>query len=104
MTIQSIEAELKRVERRREILRRQLEDRRTKQFTAIPAKYGFKSMDAFIVALSPYASSRIKLRLADESASAVPRPARTAIPAKAAGGGRTKYTEQHKAAVKAALA
>lgn len=94
MTIQSIEAELRRVERRSEQLRKQLEDRKRKQFTSIPAKYGFKSMDLFIAALSPYASRRLK----SPSKSAATSKTTSARP------GYTRYTDQHKARVKAALA
>jgi hypothetical protein len=102
MTIQSIEAELRRVERRGEELRKKLEHGKRKQFTSIPAKYGFKSMDAFIAALGPYASPRLRSRIGDESAGNE-RRARPQTPIKTIRRANTKYTDQHKAAVKAAL-
>jgi hypothetical protein len=78
------------------------------QFTSIPAKYGFRSVDTFIAALSPYASARLKARIGDDStntnASAGPRQAAAAASPKTARGGKTRYTDQHKAAVRAALA
>lgn len=95
MTIQSIEAELRRVERRREKLSRQLEDRKRKQFTSIPAKYGFKSMDSFIAALSPYTSpslTKAKPKTVAKTSSTTAKTAR-----------RGKYSDQVKAAVKADL-
>ena len=101
MKLQFIEAKLKKVEREREKLTKQLQTSRSKFFSAIPAKHGFKSIDALIHALAPYASPAIKARLG-AGRPAGSKPAKSA--AKRQGSTTlTKYSEAQKAAVRAAI-
>lgn len=91
------------MERRSEKLKKELQNRKRKQLTSIPAKYGFKSMDAFILALSSYASSQLKTRIGQADKATGPRQTTTVRAPKTAGRSNAKYTDQHKAAVRAAL-
>jgi transcriptional regulator with PAS, ATPase and Fis domain len=105
MKIQAIEARLERIEREGERLRKELADRRRKHFTALPAAHGMRSVDDLIDALLPYASRKYRPGKAT-SAPRTPQKPKAPV-ARAAGrpGGdqRRKYSDQQKAAVKAAL-
>ena len=113
MRMQTIEARLKKVEREREKLSKQLEGSRRKQFTALPAKYGMKNMDEFINALLPYASTAFaeKLGRKIQPAPAPKQPSTNgAHPGNGASSGtsassdsRRRYTPEQQSAVKAAL-
>jgi hypothetical protein len=99
MNIQSLKAELSKVERRRQRLEKQIRTRTAKQFAALPGRVGLKSIDALILSLAPYASPQLRGRLggngADSSAASGKRRGN-----KSKG---TRYTSAVKAAVKAAL-
>jgi hypothetical protein len=99
MKIQSIEARLKKIDRERDRLSRQLETSKAKYFGAIPSKYGYRSMDALIGALAPYASPRLKSRLGNGGT--LPKAAGQRSTVRT---GRNRYTERQKAAVKGLLA
>mgnify|MGYP003694382775 CR=1 FL=1 len=59
MTIQTLEAQLKKIERQRALLSKRLAARKARQFTALPAKVGLRSVDALILSLSPYAIAEV---------------------------------------------
>ena len=100
MKLQSIEARLKKVEREREKLTKQLETGRSRFFSAIPAKHGFKSIDALIQALAPYASPAVRSRLGRGKTGSKPASApRKPQPSTAL----THYSDAQKAAVRAAV-
>jgi hypothetical protein len=103
MSIQTIEAKLKKLDRERERLSKQLETRKQKQYKAIPAKYGFKTIDALIAALTPYASSNLKIQLPRTATPAVAKRTQKHSAKRIAAAGRKKYTDHQKVAVKAAL-
>lgn len=103
MSIQTIEAKLKRLDQERERLSKQLETRKQKQYKAIPAKYGFKTIDALIAALTPYASSNLKVQLPRTGRSLAAKRSQRPSGNRPAIAGRKKYTDQQKAVVKAAL-
>jgi hypothetical protein len=60
MTIQSLEAQLKKIEKQRNLLTKRLETRKARQFTSLPAKVGLRSVDELILSLTPYASSKLR--------------------------------------------
>jgi hypothetical protein len=100
MNIQSLKAELSKVERRRVRLQKQIQTRTRRQYTALPARVGLKSIDALILSLAPYASPRLRSRLgSNEGDGAV------AVPGKKRGNKSkgTRYPAAVKAAVKTAL-
>jgi hypothetical protein len=102
MNIQSLKAELGKVERRRARLEKQIKSRTARQFAALPARVGLKSIDALILSLAPFASPRLRSRLGGNGADS---PVESAAPGKRRGSKSkgTRYTSAVKAAVKAAL-
>jgi hypothetical protein len=100
MNIQSLKAELGKVERRRARLEKQIQSRTARQYAALPARVGLKSIDALILSLAPYASPRLRGRLGGNGAETS-----SAAPGKRRGNKSkgTRYTAAVKAAVKAAL-
>ena len=60
MSIQTLETQLKKIERQRALLSKRLAARKARQFTALPAKVGLRSVDELILSLSPYASPRLR--------------------------------------------
>jgi hypothetical protein len=104
MKFQSIEAKLKGIDRERDRLSRSLETSKAKFFAAIPGKYGYRSIDALITALAPYASLGLRSRIDGEnSGTATTRTTRATKRTSAKKGVPRRYTEQQKAAVKAAV-
>jgi hypothetical protein len=99
MNIQSLKAELSKVERRRARLEKQIKSRTARQYAALPARVGLKSIDALILSLAPYASPRLRGRLGGNGADS------SAAPGKRRGNKSkgTRYPAAVKAAVKAAL-
>src|SRR3970040_1776060 len=63
MNIQSLKAELSKIERRRARLEKQIKSRTSRQYAALPARVGLKSIDALILNLAPFASPRLRSRL-----------------------------------------
>lgn len=100
MNIQSLKAELTKVERRAQRLQRQIQSRTKRQYTALPARVGLKSIDALILNLAPYASPRLRSRLGANGADTP-----SAAPGRKRGNKSkgTRYPAAVKAAVKAAL-
>jgi hypothetical protein len=100
MNIQSLKAELTKVERRAQRLQKQIQSRTRRQYTALPARVGLKSIDDLILNLAPYASPRLRTRLGTSGANGA-----QAVPGKKRGNKSkgTRYPAAVKAAVKAAL-
>jgi hypothetical protein len=100
MNIQSLKAELSKVERRRERLQKQIQTRTRRQFAALPARVGLKSIDALILNLAPYASPGLRSRLGANGADTTAAASGKTRGNKSKG---TRYPAAVKAAVKAAL-
>lgn len=104
MNLQVLRQKLSKIERQRQDLEKQIQARAGKQLTALPAQVGLKSVDELILALGPYASSRLRARIVNGS---------DGVPAARPGVGRrngaakkstgTRYTEAVKLAIKKAL-
>lgn len=103
MNIQSLKAELSKVERRRQRLEKQIKTRTAKQFAALPGRVGLKSIDALILSLAPYASPQLRGRFGtmDGSSASVSLNGQSKRRGNKSKG--TRYTAAVKAAVKAAL-
>ena len=60
MTIQALEAQLKKIDKQRNLLTKRLESRKARQFTSLPAKVGLRTVDELILSLTPYASPKLR--------------------------------------------
>jgi hypothetical protein len=107
MNLQTLQAQLNKLERKRQLLEKRIKARATRQFTALPAKVGLKSVDDLIVQLLPFGSNGLRSRLGNGSsakeggngvAAGVRRRGRP--PRRSRG---TRYTADVKAAVKRAV-
>jgi hypothetical protein len=101
MNLQTLQAELDRLERRRQTLEKRIKDRASRQYAALPARVGLKSIDELILKLIPYGSSGLRTRLSSggvDGAFAGKRRGRP--PARSRG---TRYGADVKAAVKRAV-
>lgn len=109
MNLQDLQAELAKLERRRQTLEKRIKARSARQFAALPAKVGLKSIDELILELLPYGSNGLRSRLGAKTNGAGVAPAkRGKRPGRPAGGTPAgtrgkRYGEDVKAAVKAAL-
>src|SRR5262245_12991530 len=111
MNLQTLQAELSKLERKRVALEKRIKARASKQYAALPARVGLKSIDELILQLLPYGSNGLRNRLGSASSgngSAAPAAAATTgtgkrrgrPPARSRG---TRYGADVKAAVKKAL-
>jgi hypothetical protein len=102
MNLQTLQAQLSQLERKRQQLEKRIKDRASKQYAALPKKVGLKSIDDLIINLLPYGSSGLRSRLNQNGASAdgVAGKRRGGAPLKSRG---TRYTADVKAAVKRAV-
>jgi hypothetical protein len=109
MNLQTLQAELNRLERRRQTLEKRIKARSSKQFAALPAKVGLKSIDELILQLLPYGSTGLRSKLGGEHAG---NGAAAAAPPDTGGKRRgrpplrsrgTRYGADVKAAVKRAV-
>jgi hypothetical protein len=101
MNLQTLQAELDRLERRRQTLEKRIKERASRQYAALPARVGLKSIDELILKLIPYGSSGLRTRLSSggtDGTSAGKRRGRP--PARSRG---TRYGADVKAAVKRAV-
>ena len=107
MNLQALQAQLTKLERKRQQLEKRIQERASRQFAALPAKVGLKSIDDLILKLLPYGSSKLRSRLrvgylgahgGDGVSSAGGRRGRP--PQRSRG---TRYTADIKAAVKNAV-
>lgn len=103
MNLQTLQAELSKLERKRLALEKRIKTRASRQFAALPARVGLKSIDDLIVQLLPYGSKGLRARLGS-GASSGGAPAtgkRRGRPPRRSRG--TRYTSDIKSAVKAAV-
>jgi hypothetical protein len=104
MNLQTLQAELNRLERRRDTLEKRIKARSSKQFAALPARVGLKSIDELILSLLPFGSNNLRSKLnAASSGNGAEAPAgkrRGRPPARSRG---TRYGADVKAAVKKAV-
>ena len=108
MNLQTLQAELNRLERRRQTLEKRIKARSSKQFAALPARVGLKSIDELILRLLPYGSNGLRSKLnhsprsdaAGNGAVATPGKRRGRPPSRSRG---TRYGADVKAAVKKAV-
>jgi hypothetical protein len=105
MNLQTLQAELNRLERRRETLEKRIKARASKQFAALPARVGLKSIDELILRLLPYGSNGLRSKLhttrgGDGADGAAPGKRRGRPPLRSRG---TRYGADVKAAVKRAV-
>src|SRR5512138_1899644 len=63
MNLQTLQAELNRLERRRQTLEKRIKARTSKQYAALPARVGLKSIDELILKLLPFGSNGLRSRL-----------------------------------------
>lgn len=107
MNLQTLQAELNRLERRRETLEKRIKARASKQFAALPARVGLKSIDELILRLLPYGSNGLRSKLHPSrsgdgaaASAAAPGKRRGRPPLRSRG---TRYGSDVKAAVKRAV-
>ena len=98
MNLQTLQAQLNQLERKRQQLEKRIKERASRQYAALPAKVGLKSIDDLILQLLPYGSSGLRSRLNHNGADTAKRRGRPA--GKSRG---TRYTADVKAAVKRAV-
>lgn len=96
MNLQSLHAELERIERRRSALEKRIGTRKLKQYSALPASVGLKSIDELVLALVPYGSQSIRSRIG----AAIGTARRRGRPGNPLG---IRYSAEIKAAVRKAL-
>jgi hypothetical protein len=103
MNLQTLQAQLNQLERKRQQLEKRIKERASKQYAALPAKLGLKNIDDLIIQLLPYGSSSLRSRLNQPDALPGSHPGgkrRGRPPRKSRG---TRYTADVKAAVKRAV-
>ncbi len=114
MNLQTLQAQLTKLERRRTLLEKRIKARATKQFAALPARVGLKSIDDLILQLLPYGSNKLRSKLGAAETKAgregeeggkgvstgAPGKRRGRPPRRSRG---TRYTADVKAAVKRAV-
>jgi hypothetical protein len=107
MNLQTLQAELTKLERKRRLLEKRIHARATRQFASLPARVGLKSIDDLIIQLLPYGSNKLRSKLVvaqvgteGGNGSAVTGKRRGRPPRRSRG---TRYTADVKAAVKRAV-
>jgi hypothetical protein len=106
MNLQTLQAELNRLERRRQTLEKRIKARTSRQYAALPARVGLKSIDELILKLLPFGSNGLRSRLGTTpraeggAAPAVTGKRRGRPPLRSRG---TRYGSDVKAAVKRAV-
>src|SRR5262245_65574263 len=68
MNLQSLQAELSKLERKRVALEKRIKARASAQYAALPARVGLKSIDDLIVELLPFGSKGLRARLGSSGA------------------------------------
>jgi hypothetical protein len=105
MNLQTLQAQLTQLERKRQLLEKRIKDRASKQYVALPRKVGLKRIDDLIIHLLPYGSSGLRSRLGQNGAHPAtpgsPTGKRRGRPPRKSRG--TRYTADVKAAVKRAV-
>ena len=103
MNLQTLQAELNKLERRRQTLEKRIKSRASKQYAALPARVGLKNIDELILQLLPYGSSGLRSKLGSRESEngATHTGKRRGRPPRRSRG--TRYTADIKAAVKRAV-
>jgi hypothetical protein len=104
MNLQTLQAQLQQLERKRQQLEKRIKDRASKQYAALPRKVGLKNIDDLIIQLLPYGSSNLRSRLNQNgggTTAVTPSGKRRGRPPRKSRG--TRYTADVKAAVKRAV-
>ena len=101
MNLQTLQAQLTQLERKRQQLEKRIKERASRQYAALPAKVGLKNIDDLILELLPYGSSGLRSRLNQNGAASAPGGKRRGRPPRKSRG--TRYTADVKAAVKRAV-
>jgi hypothetical protein len=96
---------LSRLERRRQTLEKRIKARASKQYAALPARVGLKSIDELILQLLPYGSNSLRSKLnaghvGNGASAPAPGKRRGRPPLRSRG---TRYNADVKAAVKKAV-
>lgn len=99
MNLQTLQAQLNQLERKRQQLEKRIKERASRQYAALPAKLGLKNIDDLIIQLLPYGSSGLRSRL--NQPGVLPAGKRRGRPPRKSRG--TRYTAEVKAAVKRAV-
>src|SRR5215813_4713924 len=68
MNLQTLQAQLNQLERKRQLLEKRIKERASKQYAALPKKVGLKNIDDLIIQLLPYGSSSLRSRLSQNGA------------------------------------
>jgi hypothetical protein len=63
MNLQTLQAQLNQLERKRQQLEKRIKERASRQYASLPAKVGLKNIDDLILELLPYGSSTLRARL-----------------------------------------
>jgi hypothetical protein len=100
MNLQTLQAQLNQLERKRQQLEKRIKERASRQYAALPAKLGLKNIDDLIIQLLPYGSSSLRSRLNQDGGAAAGAKRRGRPSRKSRG---TRYTADVKAAVKRAV-
>jgi hypothetical protein len=103
MNLQTLQAQLNQLERKRQQLEKRIKQRASRQYASLPAKLGLKNIDDLIMELLPYGSTHLRSRLNQNGAApaAATNGKRRGRPPKKSRG--TRYTADVKAAVKRAV-
>jgi hypothetical protein len=101
MNLQTLQTQLNQLERKRQQLEKRIKDRASRQYAALPAKVGLKSIDDLILQLLPYGSTGLRSRLNQNGAANGTIGKRRGRPPRKSRG--TRYTADVKAAVKRAV-
>jgi len=101
MNLQTLQTQLNQLERKRQQLEKRIKDRASRQYAALPAKVGLKSIDDLILQLLPYGSTGLRSRLNQNGAGTASNGKRRGRPPRKSRG--TRYTADVKAAVKSAV-
>jgi hypothetical protein len=101
MNLQTLQAQLNQLERKRQQLEKRIKERASRQYASLPGKVGLKNIDDLILQLIPYGSSNLRARLGQNGASGLATGKRRGRPPRKSRG--TRYTADVKAAVKRAV-
>lgn len=101
MNLQTLQAQLNQLERKRQQLEKRIKERAARQYAALPKKVGLKNIDDLIIQLLPYGSSSLRSRLGRSGTLDGAAGKRRGRPPRKSRG--TRYSAEVKAAVKRAV-
>jgi transposase-like protein len=99
--LQTLQAELSRLERRRATLQKRIQVRSEKVFRELPRRVGLKNIDELLVQLLPYASKEVRANMNGGTTRVLRALVSPPVPSKPSRG--TRYSADVKATVKRAL-